>query len=46
MLPSIVAQAQADRAFLGRAIRYLVGVIEDQVPDQLRSNNRTDSICS
>ena len=25
MLPSIVAQAQADRAFLGRAIRYLAG---------------------
>src|ERR1700758_358546 len=25
MLPSIVAQARADRAFLGRAIRYLVG---------------------
>jgi hypothetical protein len=25
MLPSIVAQARADRAFLGRAIRYLAG---------------------
>ncbi len=25
MLPSIVAQARADRAFLGRAIRYLTG---------------------
>jgi len=25
MLPSIVAQAKADRAFLGRAIRYLAG---------------------
>ena len=27
MLPSIVAQARADRAFLGRAIRYLTGAI-------------------
>ena len=25
MLPSIVVQARADRAFLGRAIRYLAG---------------------
>src|SRR5450432_4617733 len=25
MLPSIVAQARADRAFLGRAVRYLAG---------------------
>jgi hypothetical protein len=25
MLPSIVTQARADRAFLGRAVRYLVG---------------------
>src|SRR5262245_9756282 len=25
MLPSIVAQARADRAFLGRSIRYLAG---------------------
>jgi S-adenosyl methyltransferase len=25
MLPSIMAQARADRAFLGRAIRYLAG---------------------
>ena len=25
MLPSIVAQARADRAFLGRAVRYLTG---------------------
>jgi S-adenosyl methyltransferase len=27
MLPSIVAQARADRAFLGRAIRYLAGEV-------------------
>ena len=25
MLPIIVAQARADRAFLGRAVRYLAG---------------------
>ena len=27
MLPSIVAQARADRAFLGRAVRYLAGEV-------------------
>src|SRR5260370_39203271 len=38
MLPSIVPQARADRAFLGRAIRYLAG--EAGTPPFLGHGNR------